>query len=74
MSHFVFLDAEWPELAGEAKKAESLDSGALQAAIVVAPVKGGLETSSQAAPSACRPSLTAASHDSHQNMRAGMIR
>lgn len=24
MSHFVFLDAEWPELAAEAKKAESL--------------------------------------------------
>ena len=24
MSHFAFLDAEWPDLAGEARKAESL--------------------------------------------------
>jgi len=46
----------------------ALDPGAHQPAIVLASVKDGLEMSSQAAPSACRPSLTAASHDSHQNV------
>jgi hypothetical protein len=52
----------------------ALDPGAHQPAIVLASVKDGLEMSSQAAPSACRPSLTAASHDSHQNVQAGMER
>lgn len=52
----------------------ALDPGAHQPAIGLASVKDGLEMSSQAAPSACRPSLTAASHDSHQNVQAGMER
>jgi putative transposase len=61
-------------LSPAAFETRALDPGAQQPAIVLASVKGGLETSSQAAPSACRPSLTAAAHDSHQNVQAGMER
>jgi putative transposase len=52
----------------------AVDPGANEPAIALASVKDGLETSSQAAPPACRPSLTAASHDSQQNLQAGMER
>ncbi len=61
-------------LSPAAFETRALDPGAHQPAIVLASVKDGLETSTQAAPSACRPSLTAAPHDSHQNMQAGMKR
>src|SRR6202049_5119999 len=36
--------------------------------------RSGLETSQQASPSTCRPSLTAARHDSHGNLQAGTKR
>ncbi len=61
-------------LSPAAFETRALDPGAHQPAIVLASVKDGLETPSQAAPSACRPSLTATSHDSHQNRQAGMKR
>lgn len=61
-------------LSPAAFETRALDPGAYQPAVVLASVKDGLETSSPAAPSACRPSLTAASHDSHQNMQAGTER
>ena len=52
----------------------AFDPGAHQPAIVLASIKDGLETPGQAVASVCRPSLTAASHDSQQNVQAGMKR
>jgi putative transposase len=52
----------------------AIDPGANEPAIALASVKDSLETSSHAAPPACRPCLTAASHDSQQNLQAGMER
>lgn len=61
-------------LSPAAFETRTLDPGAHEPAIVLAPVKDGLETPGQAAPPACRPSLTAASPDSRQNGQAGMKR
>lgn len=61
-------------LSPAAFETRALDPSSHEPAIVLAPVKGGLETSSQAAPPACRSSLTAASHESQQNAQAGMKR
>jgi putative transposase len=61
-------------LSPAAFETRALDPSVHEPAIVLAPVKDGLETSGQAAPPACRPSLTVASHDSRQNAQAGMKR
>ena len=61
-------------LSPAAFETRALDPGAPEPAIALATVKDGLETPGQAAYSACRPSLTAASPDSRQNVQAGMKR
>ncbi len=61
-------------LSPAAFETRALDPGAHEPAVVLASVKDGLETPGQAASSACRPSVTAASPDSRQNLQAGMKR